>query len=84
MNGQSIIGAQPPLGENGQMLQTEITRLHHPDLQHLSSHVIGEESNNSIIGNEIVPNNNVNQEENMLAVISNNRVRTRSLTPPPP
>ncbi len=49
MTGQSIVGVQPPLGEDGQMLRMEITRLNRSDVQHLVSRTIGEE----IIGNVI-------------------------------
>jgi hypothetical protein len=84
VTGQSIVGAQPPLGEGGQMLRTEITHLNRPDLQHLASRTIGEEIVTNFTGKETSSNNNVNMEENKLALVGANRVRTRSLTPPPP
>jgi hypothetical protein len=48
ITGQSIIGAQGPLGEPGQMLRTEITRLNGTtDMQILSTRSIGVEVNNN-------------------------------------
>jgi hypothetical protein len=84
ITGQSIVGAQPPLGEEGQMLRTEITRLNRSDLQHLASRTIGEEIIGNVSGNEVPSSNNINQEENRLALVGTNRARPRSLTPPPP
>ncbi len=37
MTGQSIVRAQPPFGEDGQMLRMEIIRLNRSDVQHLAS-----------------------------------------------
>jgi hypothetical protein len=78
MTGQSFIGAQPPLGENGQVLRTEITRLNAPQLEHLATRSIGIERTASTVTTAA---DTVDQ----LALVSNNtRVRSRSTTPPPP
>ncbi len=64
-DGQSFVRAQRSLGEGVQTLQTEITHLNiRPDLQHLSSREVDEESNITLNGNGGSSINNNNQEVN--------------------
>ncbi len=78
MTGQTFIGAQPPLGENGQALRTEIIRLNAPELEHLSTRSIGIERNTNTV--RIA----VDSVDHGASINNNPRVRSRSTTPPPP
>ncbi len=78
MMGLSFIGVQPPLGENGQVLRTEITRLNAPEFEHFASRSIGIEHTASTVRTAA---DTVDQ----VALASNNpRVCSRSTMPPPP